>query len=83
MIILGEKTKPAVIKRLSSGTFSIILEEGKNRQIRRMVEKVGFEVKRLKRIRIENILLGDLKEGQLKPLSKIEKDELFKRLGLK
>lgn len=62
VVILGVMTKPAVIKRLSSGTFSIILEEGKNRQIRRMVEKVGFEVKRLKRIRIENILLGDMKE---------------------
>lgn len=47
-----------------------------------MVEKVGFEVKRLKRIRIENILLGDLKEGQLKNLTKIEKNELFRRLDL-
>lgn len=56
------KTKPTQIERLSSAKFSIILEEGKNRQIRRMVSAVGYDVKRLKRIRIENIKLGDLAE---------------------
>lgn len=54
------KTKPCIIERLSSSRFSIILEEGKNRQIRRMVAAVGHDTKKLKRIRIENIQLGDL-----------------------
>lgn len=56
-ILDGYKTKPADIARLSSGKFSIVLTEGKNRQIRRMVEAAGHEVKRLKRIRIENVRL--------------------------
>lgn len=50
-------TKPAEIARLSSGKFSIVLTEGKNRQIRRMVEAIGREVKKLKRVRVENVKL--------------------------
>lgn len=60
--ILGSMTKKAKVERISSGKFTITISEGKNRQIRRMVEKVGSEVKNLKRIRIENIELGNLKE---------------------
>lgn len=56
-ILDGYKTKPAEIARISSGKFSIVLTEGKNRQIRRMVEAAGHEVKKLKRIRIENVKL--------------------------
>lgn len=56
------RTKPCQVERLAAGKFSIILEEGKNRQIRRMVAAVGHDIKKLKRIRIENILLGDLPE---------------------
>ena len=47
----------------SDRTFSIILTQGLNRQIRRMCETLGFEVVRLKRIRILNIQLGELKSG--------------------
>ena len=61
--VLGERVLPAEVKRAASGSFTIILREGKNRQIRRMVEAVGHDVKKLKRIRIENIELGTLKEG--------------------
>lgn len=56
-ILDGYKTKPAQIFRISSGKFSIVLTEGKNRQIRRMVEAAGHEVKKLKRVRIENVKL--------------------------
>lgn len=82
IFILGKKTKTADIMRLSSGTFSIVLQEWMNRQIRRMVEKVGHEVKKLKRIRIENILLGNLKEWQYVNLSKKELKELSTRLWI-
>ncbi|MCP4523999.1 MAG: rRNA pseudouridine synthase [Candidatus Gracilibacteria bacterium] len=82
LLILGSYTKEAVIKRVSSGTFSIILTEGKNRQIRRMVESVGGKVKKLKRIRIENIELGNMLPGEYKPLSQKEKNILFEKLGL-
>ena len=67
------------VERLSSGTFSIVLKEGKNRQIRRMVEVVGHMVKRLKRIRIENIHLGNLEEGEYLPLTVSEREELLAR----
>lgn len=82
VMVLGKMTKPATINRLSSGKFAIVLTEGRNRQIRRMVEAVGHTVKRLKRIRIENILLGDLEEGEYKALNTTELQGLFKKLGI-
>ena len=77
--ILGSRVQPATVKRLSSGTFSIVLKEGKNRQIRRMVEVVGHMVKKLKRIRIENIHLGNLDEGEYILLTPSEQAELLER----
>lgn len=82
LFILWSYTKEANVKRISSGKFSIIITEGRNRQIRRMVEKVGSHVKKLKRVRIENITLWNLEEGEYKHLSKGEKQELFKKLWL-
>jgi 23S rRNA pseudouridine2605 synthase/23S rRNA pseudouridine2604 synthase len=82
VFILWTYTKEAGIKRIASWKFSIILTEWKNRQIRRMVEKVWSRVKKLKRIRIENIELGNLKDWQYKHLSKAETTELFKRIWL-
>jgi len=82
LFILGSYTKKAKIERLSSWKFSITISEWRNRQIRRMVEKVGSIVKKLKRIRIENIELWNMKEGDYKALTKNEKDELFKRLNI-
>jgi pseudouridine synthase len=63
MPMMGTKTRPAEIIRLSSRRFRIVLKEGKNRQIRRMVRKVGNHVTQLKRLRISNIELGRLKKG--------------------
>lgn len=82
LYILNSQTKPAEINRIAAGKFSIILKEGKNRQIRRMVEKVNSRVKKLKRIRIENIELWKLDYGQYRHLSKTELTELFSRLDL-
>lgn len=81
--ILGRKTKRAPVSRHSSWKFFITLSEGRNRQIRRMVEKVDHQVKKLKRIRIENIELGKLKEGQYRPITEREKEVLFKKLDIK
>ncbi|RKW24840.1 rRNA pseudouridine synthase [Candidatus Gracilibacteria bacterium] len=83
LFILGSYTKKAQVNRISSGKFSIIITEGRNRQIRRMVEKVGFKVKKLKRIRIENIKLGNLETGEYIPLTIKELNNLFERLGIK
>ena len=68
----GQKLKPAKVKRINKNSFNIILTEGKNRQIRRMCQKIGFEVVILKRLRIAEILLEDLKEGTFKHLTKEE-----------
>jgi pseudouridine synthase len=73
-------TKPCDIVRLSSAKFSITIREWKNRQIRRMVSAVGFDVKRLKRIRIENIFLGDLPEGEWRKFTQEEKQSLMLKI---
>jgi pseudouridine synthase len=83
IFILWSPTKPAKIERLSSGTFSIVLTEWRNRQIRRMVEYVWHKVKKLKRIQIENIELWNLWLWEYKHLSEKEINNLFKRLNLK
>ena len=77
------KTKPCKIKRISAGKYSIVLTEWKNRQIRRMAEAIWKRVKKLKRIRIENIELWNLQSGQYRHLSRQELDILFKKLGIK
>lgn len=61
-------TRPAEITKTGTKKFSIILTEGKNRQIRRMCEALGYEVVDLKRVRIGEILLGKLKEGEYKKI---------------
>lgn len=73
MPMMGTKTRPAEVIRLSSRRFRIVLKEGKNRQIRRMVRKVGNHVTKLKRIRISNIKLKGLKEGTWRHLTEKEK----------
>jgi 23S rRNA pseudouridine2605 synthase len=75
--MLGKKTRPARIKRISQVQFRIVLKEGRNRQIRIMVEKVGNRVRELTRIRISNIKLGGLKEGCWRYLTEKEKKELL------
>ena len=83
IFILWSMTKKAKIERLSSGTFSIVLTEWRNRQIRRMVEYVWHKVKKLKRIQIENIELWKMELWEYKHLSEKEINNLFKRLDLK
>lgn len=65
----GIKTRPAKVTVIMSTHVRMVLQEGRNRQIRRMFKKVGNEVTALKRIRFGNIKLGDLKEGQWRRLS--------------
>jgi 23S rRNA pseudouridine2605 synthase/23S rRNA pseudouridine2604 synthase len=78
--MMGTKTRPARIKRISSRCFLMVLQEGKNRQIRRMLRKVGNQVTDLKRVRIANIRLGSLPPGGWRYLAKNEKAKLLKLL---
>ena len=79
----GVQTKPVKITRESDWSFRIILTEGKNRQIRKMVEAAGSAVTDLIRLRIEHIKLGTLKEGTYRALTADEIATLLKKLSLK
>jgi len=71
--------KHAQIARVHSVTptrLRVVLRQGINRQIRRMFEQVGYEVKRLVRIRIGSLRLGDLPRGHWRALTKREIDSL-------
>lgn len=70
-------------KGKSTDTFHIILTEGKKRQIRRMCEALHHEVIDLKRIRVMNIELGKVKEGEYKKIEGLELDIFLKSLNLK
>jgi 23S rRNA pseudouridine2605 synthase/23S rRNA pseudouridine2604 synthase len=75
--MMGTRTRPARIERISARRFRMVLKEGKNRQIRRMVRKVGNQVVGLKRIRIANIKLGKLPLGSWRYLSQKECEKLL------
>ncbi|PIS04700.1 MAG: 23S rRNA pseudouridine synthase F [Candidatus Buchananbacteria bacterium CG10_big_fil_rev_8_21_14_0_10_42_9] len=62
------KTLPAKVKKLGHNKFSIILVEGKNRQIRKMCEHLGYSVKKLVRTRIGQVKLLGLKPGEWREL---------------
>jgi 23S rRNA pseudouridine2605 synthase/23S rRNA pseudouridine2604 synthase len=78
--ILGAKTRKATIDRVSPKRFRIRLKEGKNRQIRRMVQKVDNQVTALKRVRVANIKLGNLPEGTWRYLTQKEIKTLLESL---
>ena len=79
--ILDTVTRPCRVSRIGKYTFSIVLTQGLNRQIRRMCEALGYEVKDLVRVRVMNIRLGSLKEGQYRKLSDEELEELYDLLN--
>lgn len=79
--IMGRKTKPARVKKLSDAKFNIVLTEGRNQQIRRMCKVLGYEVKKLRRIRVANVKLGDLGEGNWRQLTKNERRTLLESVG--
>ena len=76
--ILDTVTKPCKLKQLDKYTFSIILTQGLNRQIRRMCEYLDYHVVNLKRVRIMNIQLGRLKAGDYRNVTEREIEELTK-----
>lgn len=73
---LDATTRPCKVKKVDAYTFRIILTQGLNRQIRRMCAYFNYRVVTLKRVRIMNILLGDLPEGKWRELTLKEMKEL-------
>ena len=78
--ILDTVTRPCKIEKIGKYTFKIILTQGLNRQIRRMCEACGYEVKDLLRTRVMNIELGQLKEGQTRKLTDHELEGLYEMI---
>lgn len=74
------KTKECVVERIRKDCIRMVLTEGKNRQIRRMLEKFDIRAKRLKRIRVLRVSLGDLAPGKWRYLSAREKSSLMSLL---
>lgn len=73
-------TRPCKIHKRNDKTFSIILTQGFNRQIRRMCEQFGYKVTKLRRIRVMNIMLGDMKPGEIREVTEEEIKELRRRI---
>lgn len=76
--ILGTVTQKCKVARINDFTFNIVLTQGLNRQIRRMCSHLGYEVTRLKRVRIMNIKLGKLKYGEYRHFTKEELAEIIR-----
>ena len=79
---LDKTTRPCEIEQIGEKSLRIILTQGLNRQIRRMCKTQGYQVKSLKRTRVVNIGLGELRPGEYRELTIEEKAELYSRCGL-
>jgi 23S rRNA pseudouridine2605 synthase len=69
-------TAPARVRRLGPGSFELVLHEGRNRQVRRMVEAVGNRVRRLHRSVYAGLRVDDLAPGEWRELTRAELDRL-------
>ena len=69
---LDVKTRPCLAEKAGSNSFRIILTQGLNRQIRRMCKACHYRVTKLRRVRIMNIELGDLRPGAYRNVSRKE-----------
>ena len=77
---LNADTMPCVCTKTGNREFHIILKQGLNRQIRRMCAACGYRVETLKRIRIMNIHLGNIPQGNFRNVIDAEFDKLIKTL---
>jgi 23S rRNA pseudouridine2605 synthase/23S rRNA pseudouridine2604 synthase len=78
--LAGRLTRPARVRRISTRKFRIVLQEGRNRQIRRMLGHLNHEAVRLKRIRMAGLRLGELPRGAWRPLTARERETLLQML---
>jgi len=78
---LETKTRRCKIKKIGPKKAKVVLTEGLNRQIRRMGQALGNEVTSIKRVRVVNIVLGDLKPGEYRELSEKELRDLMKSIS--
>ncbi len=81
LVELGVTTRKCRVEKLGKRKFKIILTQGYNRQIRRMCEYFDYRVETLKRVRIMNISLGDLKPGTYRHITEKEYKQLQRMLA--
>lgn len=79
---IEQKTRPCEIEIIGKYTMRIVLTQGLNRQIRRMCAEKNYKVLSLKRIRIMNVFLADLKPGKYRELDQNELKQLYEQCGL-
>ncbi len=79
---LDKTTRSCQVEKTGKYTFRILLTQGLNRQIRRMCRALGYEVRKLQRIRIMNITLDGIPYGKYRELTAQEIQELYERTGL-
>lgn len=79
--ILDQVTRPCKVAKVKKNVFNIVLTQGLNRQIRRMCGELGYNVQKLKRIRIMNIELGNLPVGQYRKVTDSELKELMRNFN--
>ena len=72
VVIDGKRTAPAKVKRIDKKEIRIAIFEGRNRQIRKMVEILGYTVNSLKRVKIGELSLGNLQVGDYRKLTEEE-----------
>lgn len=82
VVVDGERMPSARVERLSfdgkNTKLSVVIDEGQNRQIRRMFEAIGRDIKLLKRVRIGEVKLGGLSRGEYKDLTEAELNSLVR-----
>ena len=78
--VLDRVTRRCDVKKIAPYVFQITLTQGLNRQIRRMCEYFGYEVTKLERVRIMDIHLGNLKQGNWRNLTEAEMNRLFDKI---
>ena len=72
VVIDGKRTAPAKVKKLDKKEVRIAIFEGRNRQIRKMVEILGYTVDSLKRVKVGELTLGHLQPGDYRALTEEE-----------
>jgi pseudouridine synthase len=86
VVVRGERYQPAEVKVLRSGVtdtlVAMVLREGRKREVRRLWEELGHRVLDLQRVRIASLQLGDLPEGQIRPLNAAEVTALKAAAGM-
>lgn len=74
-------TRPCKVEKIGKYTFSIVLTQGLNRQIRRMCQALGYKVTKLVRVRIMNVRLDGLKSGEIREITGEEREKLYESVN--